>query len=87
VLGQAAAAKAFGTLRLHQAAALEYIRLIFATVAGVLVFKEAVGPATLLGGAVILCAAWLGSRVSNARTGESSVATSISTTSLRERSS
>ena len=87
VLGQAAAAKAFGTLRLHQAAPLEYMRLIFATTAGVLVFKEAIGTATLLGGAVILVAAWIGSRVSNARADEQSVATSLSTTNLREGSS
>ncbi|MBM0105960.1 DMT family transporter [Steroidobacter sp. S1-65] len=71
VLGQAAAAAAFGTLRLQQAAALEYLRLIFATIAGVLVFNETIGAATLLGGAMILCAAWIGSR---ATAGTSSVA-------------
>lgn len=85
VLGQAAAAKAFGTLRVHQAAALEYLRLIFATIAGVLVFNEAVGAATLLGGAVILCAAWIGSRVPAATAGQSSVP--LSSTHLSGRSS
>ena len=85
VLGQAAAAKAFGTLRLHQAATLEYLRLIFATIAGVLVFNETIGGATLLGGAVILCAAWIGSRVSTAPAEQSPAA--LSTTHLSGRSS
>ena len=83
VLGQAAAAKAFGTLRLNQAAPLEYLRLLFATLAGVLVFDEAVGAATLLGGAVILCAAWIGSRVPAAVPGES---VALSSTHLGGRS-
>ena len=78
VLGQAAAAKAFGTLRLHQAATLEYLRLIFATIAGVLVFNEAIGAATLLGGAVILCAAWIGSRAAAQQSSVSVPSTHVS---------
>jgi drug/metabolite transporter (DMT)-like permease len=60
VIGHVAIAKGYILFRLSQAAALEYLRLLFATVAGILVFSEPVGAATLIGGAVILLAALVG---------------------------
>jgi drug/metabolite transporter (DMT)-like permease len=62
ILGQAATAKGYGVLSLAQSAALEYVRLIFATGAGILVFSESVGGQTLLGGAAIVAAALLSTR-------------------------
>jgi drug/metabolite transporter (DMT)-like permease len=59
-LGHAAIAKGYGLFSLSQAAVLEYLRLLFATAAGILVFAEPIGATTLLGGAVILAAALIG---------------------------
>lgn len=87
VLGQSAAAKAFGTLHLHQAATLEYLRLIFASIAGVLAFHEALGPTTLIGGAVILCAAWIGSRGAGITASHSAMSAAVSEPSMRGRAS
>lgn len=87
VLGQSAAAKAFGTLYLHQAAPLEYMRLIFATIAGALAFNETLGPTTMIGGAVILCAAWTGSRGVGTTAPRSAVPAAASEPSMRGRAS
>jgi drug/metabolite transporter (DMT)-like permease len=59
-LGHAAIAKGYALFSLSQAAVLEYLRLLFATVAGILVFAEPIGATTLIGGAVILGAALFG---------------------------
>jgi drug/metabolite transporter (DMT)-like permease len=59
-LAHAAIAKGYALFSLSQAAVLEYLRLLFATVAGILVFAEPIGAMTLVGGAVILGAALFG---------------------------
>jgi drug/metabolite transporter (DMT)-like permease len=59
-LAHAAIAKGYVLFSLSQAAVLEYLRLLFATVAGILVFAEPIGAMTLVGGAVILAAALFG---------------------------